>query len=48
MGESHDPPRDHSKDWLKFGGLGCAYYGGALVLLVAVVVLIVLLLRWIF
>ena len=48
MGKSYVPKEDHSKDWLKVTGLGCAWYGGGLVLLVALIVLIVAIFRWIF
>ena len=47
MGKAYEPQQDHSKDWLKVGGLGCAYYGIAALLLIAVVALIVIVLRWI-
>ena len=48
MGKPYVPKEDHSKDWLKVTGRGCAWYGGGLVLLIAVIVLIVAIFRWIF
>jgi hypothetical protein len=48
MGKPIEPEQDHSKDWLKFTGLGCAWYGGGLLLLIALIAVLVALFRWIF
>lgn len=47
MGRPYEPTQDHGRDWLKVGGLGCAFYAGAIVLLVVAIALVVALLRWI-
>lgn len=48
MGTPYEPKEDPSKDWLKFTGLGCAWYGGGLLLLIALIAVLVALFRWIF
>lgn len=48
MGKPYEPQHDHSKDWLKFTGLGCAWYLGGLLLLVVLVLALVAVIRWIF
>lgn len=48
MSTPYEPKEDHSKDWLKFTGLGCAWYLSGLLILVAVIAIVVALVRWIF
>ena len=48
MADEYVPKEDHSRDWLKVGGLGCLYYGGFALAILVLVALVVVVLRWIF
>lgn len=47
MGTPYEPSADHRRDWLKFGGLGCAFYVGIALAILVVLAIVVLLIRWI-